>query len=224
MKFRYTRIKTFVPLFILLITLQVLGSGCFSAPRTNLKVPPPSASFQERVKAYKSFRVKKVRLRFIVYEGQVSSSGGRWIALVLGNGEEVYEPDDLLPAVLPNSRTANAIRNYRKAVRGSSLAWGLGIPLSILVPAALGVGGVAAAGSSGQGTLVLLGTSAALFLGGMISTTVVGFFMMNKAYFNRRRVLFHYDKDLQKRLKIQRSKQRPLKPPPARKAIPISFE
>ena len=119
-----------------------LTTGCRS--HVQLSAPPPTAPLPERMAAYE-------RLRSTGYQQTHVTTVNRWGAatgttrttdfLQLASGERVYFPEDILPAVGPNSPSGIAALESQ-ASRGAARAWsivsigalvaGLGVMLSSL--------------------------------------------------------------------------------------------
>ncbi len=194
--------------------LQIFGVGCSPMLGVKLDVPSSKASFRDRVKAYQKLRVRKVRYHPILSGAHhFRSRSGYWHVLVLGNGEEIYQPKSLLSAVSPDSETAKAIRAFHRASRNRNFALGLGIPLSILVPLGMVTGGlIASEPGNRSGFVTLVAVSGAVFVVGLIASATVGFVASSRVALYRRSILTTYDKDLQKRLHIQRPRRGPRAP------------
>jgi hypothetical protein len=88
-------------LFLLILIAVIVG--CVSS-RVTLVAPAANAPFETRRAAYE--QLAPVGMDERITMGVHGSSN----SLRLGNGEEVWDPEDLLPVVDPNSRTARAIR------------------------------------------------------------------------------------------------------------------
>tara|TARA_B100000609_G_scaffold199647_1_gene205441 strand:- start:7309 stop:7893 length:585 start_codon:yes stop_codon:yes gene_type:complete len=171
-----------------------------------LRLPPPNASFRKRVKAFQELRIKKLHFYILVDRrtGQTLNRVKRpsdWYALELGNGEKVYNIKDLTPLVPPDSKTARSIRNYKHNSRVGALSFGIGIPAAGVIGT-----GVMIAGLFQKDTNLILpifGVGVAVFLGGMIGSTVMGFVHKGRAHFYRGEIITSYHPDLLKKLQIK---------------------
>lgn len=154
--------------------------------------PPPDASEEVRRDAYEQLKpvgrdtlVRVVRGRQIVEEPTET--------VILGNGQEVHHPDDLLPAVKPDSPTATNVEQYLKRSEPWKLWGGL---------AAGGfIGGAAFIGSSiwvdygnARGYVLLGGLALAILV--PIASLIVGAVLVGDTSADRDRCFQTYDADL----------------------------
>lgn len=176
------------------------------------------------MQAYRKLRVRYVRtMGYSVAETRLARN---WYALELGDGQTVYRAEDLLPAVLPQSKTAQSIRKLRTNMKKTGMAMGIGIPASFVAGTALMVGGLFLPNSleNSTGMIVLVGTGAVIFLGGMIASVTVGMVYGGRARFYHGETLMTYDRDLLQRLRLKRQQNTApdenIQPEP-RKMVPI---
>lgn len=176
--------------FILFLT-----AGCAHNPRAALELPHPEASLPERKAAYNKLKFKRLR-------GDV---------FVLNNGEEIHNLRDLLPVVMASSSTANAIKKYQHAKRQANLAYGLGIPLSIVVPLGLLsflpiTNALLPSNNSEVYVAVALGTG--VLLTGLIASFVVGAQMNQRMALLQQQIALTYNKDLRFLLELKNPEER----------------
>lgn len=147
--------------------LIALSCGCAAGRNVTIPAPPAAtAPLQERVAYYEAWSpvaAEKVTTNY-TYGGQAAGSVVELGSVELANGARVSSPRDLLPAVKPDSPTADAVRAHE-----SARLWQLGSLM--VIPAGVACGALIACGS--PFTLVLGGRSDAV-VGGMMLGAGIG--------------------------------------------------
>ncbi|TNE46645.1 MAG: hypothetical protein EP343_23875 [Deltaproteobacteria bacterium] len=171
----------------------LLHTGCAHNPRVALELPHNDAPPAERRAAYHKLKFKRL-------QGDV---------FVLHGGEEIHDLRDLLPVVMTSSSTARTIRKYQRAKRRADLAYGLGIPLSIVVPLGL-LSFIPISQIPGDNSKVYaamtLGTG--VLLVGLVASFVVGVQMNQRMLQLQQQMARTYNKDLRFLMEINNTKER----------------
>jgi hypothetical protein len=171
-----------------------------------LEVPPPDAPLPERVKAYQALRPLHREDWRVADAPRI-----QWTrSLVLANGLEVVDPEDLSPAVHPGSPTAEWIGSYEKknkpwkvlaplaacsfALGATVAAYGLGVLLS---------GHGHDPGFVGPSATIALYASAPLIAGIPLIAVVIGFLLVPDSDADRLHAFESYHADLKAFLGVE---------------------
>jgi hypothetical protein len=186
-----------------LLALQlVLLVGCIG-PRgqyTPLITPPPNAPFEERKAAF-----EKLRATGIGGQKKTFWKQGEIRYLELSDMRRVYQPEDLLVVVRPDSPTAQAVEEYREARRGRRFKRNLALALMGLGGAmiAAGIPIQVSSGKDSNGGFALIGLGTMTVLGGGVWAMTV---QQNRIKFENHksvmRAFEHYDRSLAAFLRI----------------------
>jgi hypothetical protein len=147
-----------------LVACSLVMIGCLSDHHVAIQAPPPNLTPDQRVAAYQSYRRggEGVEIETSCTRGVYGGSNcstQKYDLLLLRNGAEIREADDLLPLLPPNSVAARGAREVADAHRGQrrwrNIGWGVflgGVGLIALgvkadVPDATGGGIVAVVAS-----------------------------------------------------------------------------
>ena len=175
-------------------------AGC---SHVTFELPEAGAPRDVREKAYAEYRPVHVQ-----GVKQLDAPKVKWIrSLQLANGEEVLEPEDLLPAVTPDSVTAQTVATYQQKNR----AWRVLAPISGWT----GVGGVTAltwflaVSATHRGNGDALDTSARValwtglpLLGVALVSLIVAFIVVPDSEPERAAAFTSFDADLRTRLAL----------------------
>jgi hypothetical protein len=183
-----------------------------------LKAPTLDASEEVRVEAYLELSPTEIE-RVILH---TRDSSVVVLVLHLSNGAQIYNPEDLLPVVGPDSKTAKHLREF--AAQKKQIRRRLGIFGASLVvgPSLLGVGLLVSESLSithprlvilGNGIMVMGGASLLLGLASFFYTNVPNHGMDE----NKALAYYYFDQSLKQRLNLclalgsPRRPQRPLR-------------
>lgn len=156
-----------------------------------------NAPYAARANAYNQLR--PVHLQYtttVQYSryGAVQSTSTTATRLLLANGTSVYFPEDLLPAVGPNTVTAVEAREAeRSGTIGNTLLWS-GV-LGSLVGAGVATASFLANGGPGPVNWPLFGVGSTLLLAGPITVTIGAVYRGNSAL-HRETAFQTYDQSL----------------------------
>ncbi len=218
---------------ILALCLLGLGTtGCVQ-PHVKIELPPPGSSLEHRSNTYQvyqrkglGFRVFVERLCFRGEDGRRLERPRRYItqelrcphgreigfrkvreaypnSLLLGSGQKVYYLNDLLPAVFPRSQTAEAIHKSENLANSARLAFGVGVPTSLLVGGILtGLSfGVRAANPYSTDVVVgMLVSGASVTVLGILASSIAGGILSARSREWRWNAYDTYNADLAERL------------------------
>lgn len=181
----------------LTLTLAFATSGC-GGPHVTLKVPEAGAPPEERVAAYETLAPRRMRVRTVITDqGPIASSYSEIEYLQLGDKTRVRHVVDLLPAVEPNSPTAESIRESR--LNATTSKWLLYTGLAAIVGGfALTVNDLAT-NRQGRGAGFYIG--AGVGIGGVLALPTAVYFSGKSAQ-ARQRAMKSYDSDLLQRLDL----------------------
>ncbi len=177
--------------------LVLAGSGCV-AHTTLRPPPPPEAPLEERRVAYEA--LAPVGMNLAPVPGQATHD-----FLLLGNGERIEDPTDLLLAVEPESPTARYSRAYDEAWRKSQIAMVIFPAIELFGSGLLVYGATqispSGSSSSGSDTLMIVGLSTLLV--GMVGMLAPGLLWTLDAARERQSAFLMYPKDLRHRLRLE---------------------
>ncbi|TNE49396.1 MAG: hypothetical protein EP343_12015 [Deltaproteobacteria bacterium] len=139
-------------------------------------------------------------------------------ALLLGSGQKVYYLNDLLPAVFPRSRTAEAIRKSENNANSARLAFGVGMPASLVVGgilAGLSFGIRAADPYNTDLTVGMLISGASITVLGILASSIAGGILSARSRELRWNAYDTYNADLVERLGLNPGTTPPTSTTPA---------
>jgi hypothetical protein len=181
----------------LTLTLAFVASGC-GGPHVILKAPEASAPPEERIAAYEKLAPRRMRVRTVTTDqGPITSRYSEIEYLQLGDKSRVRHVVDLLPAVEPNSPTAESI--HESTSNSTTAKWLLYSGLAAIVGGfALTVNDLAT-NRQGRGAGFYIG--AGVGVGGVLALPTSVYFS-GKSSQAKQRAMRSYDNDLLQRLDL----------------------
>lgn len=116
------------------IVVLAMVVGCVR-PHVTLPVVPPDQTPEQRVQMFRELRATS-ELTTTTTECRRGCSTTVEKTLYLANGMEVYYPDDVLPAVAPDSIAARAVHNVQEHRRRSAIYGGVALASAVVLFAA----------------------------------------------------------------------------------------
>jgi hypothetical protein len=177
-----------------LLLVAVAGQvACYSHPHVRLRAPEPDASAARRRAAYDA--LKPAEAGRVAPLGHPYRESDAIDYLVLGGGEQIYRPDDLIAVVEPDSPTARAARRHAAAERRSRAVMYVGGGVGL-------VGGLVLAGGLAEDVQAFKATGVGLVGAGVLLAAIAGLVYFPRMRTEREAAFGHYEVDLRQRLRL----------------------
>ena len=189
----------------ILLVFSLLMTGCSTNGYVKIDLPSRTASFRERVAAYKKYKVVELDPHFKNASSSTHRNTRNWIDFRrFENGKEIGDVAILEQGVEKGSTTYQFIQNMKSSRLAYQLWWGIGFSTTFLVGGGMIIYGFNQAHAGDTELGISMGLTVIL-VGGLIAGIGGGIsYADHKRYQNR--VLENYNKDLMQRLRISPKK------------------